>query len=205
MRRDVPMLGLLVLVVVAGQVACAGPNESAPPAASGEGSAPAATLAESAPAEVPGQDREVPYESTTHGALQVMSVRDDPTDWFDVFQGGERAFDGNPRLLGSTLELLPGTYDVDVNRTRRQVTIAAGRRTIVWTGELRVEGEPSGAYWYPMQGSEQMLSSNPSTLGSSRDFFPGTYTVFVHVSVGVPDANLGEAEVRAGQTTLLRH
>src|SRR5262245_28092431 len=86
------------------------------------------------PADAPKEESDVPYDSKTHGALQVKSVSDKPTDWFDVLQNGKRAYSGNPKLLNSTVELAPGTYDVDVNRTRRKVTIDAGKKTILQTG-----------------------------------------------------------------------
>lgn len=159
---------------------------------------------EEKPAEPAQEKTVVAYDSQTHGALQVRSVSEKPVDWFDVLQNGKRAFSGNPRLLNGTLELAPGTYVVDVNRTQREVTIVAGRKTILWTGELMVEGQPAGAYWYPMQGKERRLVSNPPLLNRGRALFPGSYTVFVHVSVTMPDKDLGSAAVKAGQKTVLR-
>jgi hypothetical protein len=135
----------------------------------------------------------------------VRTANPRPVEWFDVTQNGERVFDTNPPLLNTALELPPGRYIVDVNRTQREATVQAGKKTILWVGELIVEGEPSGAFWYPMQGKERRLSSNPPILNSSAHLFPGTYTVFVHVSVGQPDTNLGEAEVKPGNLTVLKH
>src|SRR5262245_22772909 len=94
------------------------------------------------PAEALKEDSVVAYESKTHGALQVRSLNAKPVDWFDVLQNGKRAFSGNPRLLNGTLELAPGAYVVDVNRTQRKVIIEAGKKAILWTGELVVEGQP---------------------------------------------------------------
>lgn len=203
MRRRLVVTGLVWLAIAAGINGCVGPDAGAPAEAAAPENATAAVAAQEGAAV--GQDSVVAYESTSHGALQVMSVRDDPTDWFDVLQDGERAYAGNPYLLNRTMELLPGSYEVDVNRTRRAVTIEAGKKTVIWTGELRVEGGPSGAYWWPMQGNERKLSSNPATLNASRALLPGTYEVFVHVSVTTGDTSLGDAEVRAGQTTVLQH
>ncbi len=157
------------------------------------------------PTEAPKEESVVAYDSKTHGALQVKSVGDKPVDWFDVLQNGKRAIDGNPRLLNSTVELPPGTYVVDVNRTQRKVTIEAGKKTILLTGELVVEGQPAGAYWYPMQAKERKLAANPPILNSPRALFAGTYTVFVHVSVTERDKNLGPAEVKPGKKTVLKH
>jgi hypothetical protein len=146
----------------------------------------------------------VPYESETLGAVEVKSVDASPVDWFDVLQNGKRAFEGNPKLLNTALELSPGTYVVDVNRTQREVTLEAGKKTILWTGDLVVEGEPSHAYWYPMQGGERRLSSNPALLNRPRALFPGSYTVYVHVSVTTGDQLLGEAVVKAGEKTVVK-
>ena len=146
----------------------------------------------------------VPYPHAELGALQVNSINADPVDWFDVLQNGKRAFAGNPRLLNSSIELPPGIYVVDVNRTQRQVTIERGKKLTLWTGDLVVNGQPSHAFWYPMQGGERKLSSNPSLLNSPRAFFPGTYKVFVYVSVTTGDELLGDAEVKAGKKAELK-
>ncbi len=184
-------------VVTTGLLAC-GESGNAPDGGTAGEQTPPAVPAEGAPAE-----EVVDHASETLGAVEVRSVGDSPVDWFDVLQDGERAFAGNPPLLNSTLELPPGTYVVDVNRTQREVTLEAGKKTVLRTGELVVEGEPSHAFWYPMQGGERKLSSNPSLLNSARALFPGTYEVFVYVSVTTGDEPLGEAEVRPGATTVV--
>lgn len=154
------------------------------------------------PAEAPKEESVVPYDSKTHGALQVKSVGPKPVDWFDVLRDGKRAIPGNPKLLNGMVELPPGTYVVEVNRTQRKVTIEAGKKTVLWTGELVVEGK--GADWYaPYQGKERKLVSNPPLLNRPTALFPGTYTVFVHV--GTEDKKLGEAQVKAGRKTVLKH
>ena len=146
----------------------------------------------------------VPYERTDVGALEVRTVGSDPAEWFDVLQNGKRAIQGNPPLLNSSIELPPGTYVVDVNRTQRPVTIEGGRKSILWTGDLVVQGEPSHAYWYPVQGDRRMVTSNPPLFNRSVALFPGTYTVFAFVTVDRGNERLGEAEVRAGRTTELQ-
>jgi hypothetical protein len=168
---------------------------------------PAALAAEdkAKPADGPKEVSVVAYSSKTHGAVEVRSVEEKTRDYFDVLKNGKRAFTGNPKLLNNTVELAPGTYLVDVNRTQRKVTIEAGKKTILWTGELLVEGDLATAFWYPMQGKERRLSANPPLLNKSRALFPGTYTVFVHVSAGMDDKNLGDTVVKAGQKTVLRH
>jgi hypothetical protein len=150
----------------------------------------------------PAEESVVAYESKTKGAVQVRSVAPGPVHWFDVFKDDKRAISGNPPLLDSTIELEPGTYELDVNRTRRKVTIEAGKKTVVWTGELVVEGK--GASWYvPWQGKDRKLVSAPPTLGRAIPLFAGTYRVTVHV--GTEDKEIGEAKVVAGKKTTLKY
>lgn len=201
MKSPVLISGLVLLATVAGLATLACQDEQQSAEAPRDEQQPAEAPKDKAPMD----EDVVAYESDTLGAVEVKSVRDNPVDWFDVLQDGKRAYEGNYKLLNNSVELAPGTYVVDVNRTQREVTIEAGKKTVLWTGELIVEGEPAGAYWYPMQGAERRLSSNPPILNASRAFFPGTYTVFVHVSVSVKDTNLGAAEVKAGQKTVLQH
>src|SRR5439155_1260197 len=78
--------------------------------------------------EAPKEESTVAHDSKTRGALQVKSVGARPSDWFDVLQNGKRAIPGNPTLLNGTVELAPGTYIVEVNRTQRKVTIAVGKK-----------------------------------------------------------------------------
>lgn len=154
-------------------------------------------------ADAPKEESVVDYDNKTHGALQVKCIRDEPKEWFDVLQDGKRAFKGNPPLLNKTIELMPGAYMVDVNRTQRKVTVEAGKKTILWTGDLIVEGTPESAYWYPMQGNARRVRGNPPTLNTPRALFPGTYDV--HVSVDLKNKDLGEATVKPGLKTTLKH
>ncbi|HEY8504497.1 MAG TPA: hypothetical protein VIL46_07935 [Gemmataceae bacterium] len=173
------------------------------------------TLAAGAAARAAGEEKEapdapkeqsvVPYDSKTHGALRVTGIGKQAGDYFEVLRDGKPAYPGSPPLLNNTLELAPGTYVVDVNRTRRGVTIEAGRKTVLRTGELVVEGAPATAYWYPVRGKERKLASNPPLLNRGRALFPGTYTVFVHVDVTTGDKNLGTASVKPGRRTVLKH
>jgi hypothetical protein len=154
------------------------------------------------PADDPKEESVVAYDSKTHGALQVMTANDKPRDWFDVLKDDKRAISGNPPLLGSTIELAPGAYVVEVNRTRRNVTIEAGKKTVLWTGELVVEGK--GADWYvPYQGKDRKLVSNPPILNTPTALFAGTYTVKVHVNT--EEKKLADAEVQPGKKTVLKH
>lgn len=144
-----------------------------------------------------------PYEHETLGALQVMSASPNPVYWFQV-RRNDSAMPGNPPLLNSTVELAPGNYDVNVNRTRRPVTIEAGRKTILWTGDLVVEGGVSSAYWYAIEGTESRYTSNPPLVGTPLALFPGSYRAVVVTSVTVPSDTMGPADVVAGRRTTLR-
>lgn len=206
MRTTVWGLRVLLLTIAAAHAGCAD-KQTTEDAATAAAEAPGVAEPSGVPdaSEAVEAEGMVAYENDTNGAVQVNSVSANPVDYFDVLKDGERAFAGNPRLLGGAVEVPPGTYVVDVNRTQRSVTVEAGRKTILWTGDLVVRGEPESAYWYPMQGQERTLSANPALLNKARALFPGTYTVFVHTSVAVPDRNLGAAEVEAGETTVLEH
>lgn len=139
--------------------------------------------------------------SKTHGALQVKSAGPKPTDWFDVLQNNQRAFLGNPPLLGSTIELPPGEYVVTVNRTERKITIEAGKKLILVAGELVVEGK--GDWYIPFRGEERMLVSNPPILNHPMALFAGTYKVRVYDHLKHSD--LGDAKVEAGRKTVLKY
>jgi hypothetical protein len=146
------------------------------------------------------------YDSRTKGAIQVNTANKDSTDWFDVLQDGKRAFDGAPKLLNTTLELAPGTYVVDVNKTQRKVTVEAGKKAVLWAGELVVEGKPATMAWYAMQGKVKLTSTGVEPLlNRASPLFPGTYAVFVDTSLTGADKSLGEAEVKAGRTTVLKY
>jgi hypothetical protein len=204
LTRSAPAVAvcLLAVVLAVGHLGCRRSGD----AAGGPQSEPAPQAQTPAPAAAtaPSVKKVVDYPSETLGALEVASVGERPVDWYEVFQDGERAIAGNPPLLGSTVELPPGAYVADVNRTQREVTIVAGKKTVLRPGELVVEGEPSSAFWYPMQGGERRLSSNPPLLNRARALFPGTYEVFVYEGVTIGERALGEAEVRAGERTVVK-
>ena len=169
--------------------------------------APLAGQEKQKPAEGPKEETVEAYDSKTRGALTVKVDQKDPTDWFDVLQDGKRVFkDKAPKMLNGTLELPPGAYVVDVNKTQRKVTIEAGKKTILWTGELVVEGKPETMAWYAMQEKVKLTSTGVEPLlNRAVPLFAGTYTVFVDTNLTGPDKSLGKAEVKAGRKTVLKH
>lgn len=165
------------------------PSTAAQPAPAGED--------KDKPAEAPKEESVVPYASKTLGALQVKTVSEDSGEWFDVLQDGKRAVSDGPPLLNSTVELAPGAYVVSVNRTERMVSIAAGVKTILWTGELVVRGKKgSGDFYAPFQGQERKLANVEPVVNSPVALFAGTYTVKV---LGGSPKDLGQARSRQGK------
>jgi hypothetical protein len=155
------------------------------------------------PAEEPKEESVVPYDSKTHGALQVNTVSEKTNEWFDVLQNGKRAFSGVPPLLNSKIELVPGAYVVRVNHTERKVTIEAGKKTVLLTGEVMVEGEKgSGDFYAPFQGKERKLAGVEPVVNTPTSLFAGKYTV--KLFAGTKSKDLGEAEVKAGKRTVIK-
>jgi hypothetical protein len=146
-----------------------------------------------------------PYDSTTNGALRVKAVSAEPADWFMVYQNGKQLVPpGKPRL-NSTVELAPGTYAVRVNKTERTVTVEAGKTTTLLAGELVVQAKEGTPGWYtPFQGKEARLATNPPVLNRPIALFAGKYTVQYKEGGVSPPQDLGEAEVKAGRTTVLK-
>jgi hypothetical protein len=157
------------------------------------------------PATEPAKEESVaPYDSKTHGALQVASVGDKPSDAFTVLRDGQPAV-AVPPLLNSTVELAPGSYVVSVNRTQRTVTVAAGKKTTLRAGELVVEATAGTPGWYtPYRGKEAMLAGTPPLLNSPIALFAGKYVVTYRESGITEPEKLGEAEVKAGRKTVLK-
>jgi hypothetical protein len=201
MRAYVPVFGLLLLAMAACHVGPAGPDKEKAAESPKDESVDKEKTAESLK-----DESVVAYDSKTKGALQVNVDQKDPVDSFDVLQDGKRIGNGNPKILNGTVELAPGVYVVDVNRTQRKVTIEAGKKTILWTGELVVEGKPSTMAWYAMKGKVKLTSTGVEPLlNRASPLFPGTYTVFVDTSLTGQDKSLGEAQVKAGRKTVLKH
>lgn len=143
------------------------------------------------------------YDSATHGAVQVIVNDENPTDSFDVFRGGKRV-EGATTLLNGTLQLPPGEYVIDVNKTRRTVRVEAGKKWVLSAGQLKVTGEPKATAWYAVDGEVKLTSSGVEPLlNKALPLFAGTYEVFVDTSLTGKDQSLGKAEVKAGQTTVL--
>jgi hypothetical protein len=152
----------------------------------------------------PAEVEVIAHDNPAKGAVQVMCARKNPVNWFDVLQDGKRAFPGNPPLLNTTLELPPGTYEVDVNRTRRTVKVEVGKKTVLWTGDLLVEGKPDTDFYAPYEGGEQKTVSNYPLLNRPHSLFPGSYTVWVFSGLGKKTKVADNAVVTAGRTTIIQ-
>jgi hypothetical protein len=157
------------------------------------------------PKDAPKEQRVDAYDSAKHGALLVKAVRDKSDDWYMVFQNGKQLAPPGKPLLNTTVELAPGDYVVRVNRTERKVNIKAGKKTTLLTGELVVEAKKDTPGWYiPSRWKENMLAGNPPDLNSPISLFAGKYKVTYREGGASKPQDLGEAEVKAGRTTVLK-
>lgn len=141
-----------------------------------------------------------PWDSAAAGAISVLGGTN---DWFDVTRDGTRATPGAPPLLNATVEVPPGTYQVQVNRSERTVSVAAGEKSVLRTGTLVVEGTEAN-FWAPYRGEERLVASNPPTLNSPLALFPGTYRVELNVEQSRQVVLAESVAVRPGQTTRLQ-
>jgi hypothetical protein len=48
------------------------------------------------------------------------------------------------------------------------------------------------------------LTANPPLVNRSVALFPGTYTVYLDLGVGLEPKNLGDAEVKAGKKAVVQ-
>jgi len=153
--------------------------------------------------DAPKEESVVAFDSKTRGALEVRTVSENSNHWFRVEQNGKQAYPAAPPLLNSTIELAPGAYSVFVNRTERKVTLEAGKKTVLWTGELMVEAAKGSTDFYaPFQGKDKKVTTAEPVVNSPIPLFAGTYTVKVFSIQKTRD--LGSAEVKPGQRTVLK-
>ena len=145
------------------------------------------------------------YKSTTHGALQVKAVSDQTGNWFNVYKNDKQLTPPGDKLLNNTVELPPGDYMVRVNKSQRKVTIQAGKQLTLLTGELVVEAKKGTSGWYtPYQGKDAMLTSSPPLLNTPIALFAAKYTVEYTKNGITPAQDMGVAEVKAGEKTVLK-
>jgi hypothetical protein len=149
--------------------------------------------------ELPEQSIEA-HASKTRGAIQVKG---DTTDWFEVYKGGKAVTFPHP-LLGATAEVEPGEYEVVVNKTTRKVKVEAGKKVVLLTGTLVVEGK-GGLYWYPLADGERKVAANRNNpaLNTRIALFPGTYRAEVNVNLRSVES-AGEARVTASGKSALK-
>ena len=155
--------------------------------------------------DVPKEEEVSDYNSTTSGALEVKSVSDKPVDWFAVYQNKKQLSPPGNTRLNSTVELAPGTYVIRVNKTERKVTIPAGKKVTLLTGDLVVEAPKGTPGWFiPHRGKQVVLARNPSLLNNPVALFAGKYAVTYKEGGVSPEEKLGDAEVRPGRKTVLK-
>ena len=120
------------------------------------------------------------------GALQVEGAT---SAYFYVLDPAGKSV--NHQILGKTLALSPGKYQLKVNNSAHSVTLEQGKLTKCSTGTLLTSGTTS-EYWYVQDTTGKALQHD--TLGKAISLIPGTFRVKVN-NAEVP------AEVRLGQTT----
>jgi hypothetical protein len=135
------------------------------------------------------------YDSKTKGAIQVNGEK---SDWFDV-RKGEKSLAFPYPLLGKVAEVEPGEYEVWVNKVVRKVKVEAGKKTVLETGSIHVEGK-SGLYWYPLVGKDEAIGPNRLRpgLNQSISLFPGVYAVEVNLNLRTTQKLTDKAVVEPG-------
>ena len=145
------------------------------------------------------------YASKDRGAVEVRVSNKETRDYFIVRAVGASDKDKRmDKLLNSTMELKPGAYVVEVNKTQRKVDVNAGEKVVLWTGELVVEGKPETMAWYAMDGKVKLQAAAEPLLNKAIALFPGSYAVFVDTSLTGPDMSLGTAKIIAGRKLVLK-
>jgi hypothetical protein len=127
------------------------------------------------------------------GKLAALARVDGTTPvHFLVFDPAGKPVDN--KLLGGTVALAPGKYQIRVNNTRHAVTVAAGKLTRCATGTLLVSGTTQ-ATWFLQDASGAALEQ--THLGKAMSLVPGEFKVKVN--------NTGAtAEVKPNQVTELK-
>jgi hypothetical protein len=150
-------------------------------------------------AESPQEETTEPYDSKTRGAIQIKG---DTKDWFEILQDGKPKHHGAPPLLNKTVEVLPGSYEVVVNKSKRTVKVEVGKKSVLLTGTLVVEGKKANFYM-PFQGRERKVTGNPRTLNTPMALFAGTYRVELNVGVNRQVVLTESERIEAGKKTVL--
>jgi hypothetical protein len=163
----------------------------------------ASRVAAQAPAPAGDQPKEEsvePFDSRTTGAVELKG---DTKDWYEVLKDGKRAYSGAPPLLNNMVELSPGEYEVAINKTTRPIKIEKGKKLVLLTGALVVEGRKANFY-APYQGTERKVSANPRKLNTPMSLLPDTYRVELNVDVNRQVVLSDGVKVVAGKKTVLK-
>ena len=151
-------------------------------------------------AEEPKEISTEPFDSKTTGAVQVKG---DTRDLFEVQKDGKKAYAGAQPLLNKTVEVSPGEYEIEVNKTTRTVKVEVGQKVVVLTGTLVVEGTKANFY-APFQGKERKVTANPRKLNTPMALLPGTYRVELNVGVNKQVVLADGVKIAAGKKTSLK-
>jgi hypothetical protein len=151
-------------------------------------------------AEEPKEISVEPFDSKTTGAVQVTGQT---RDLFEVQKDGKKAYAGAPPLLNKMVELTPGEYEIEVNKTTRTVKVEVGKTIVVHTGTLVVEGKKANFY-APYQGRERKVTANPRKLNTPMALLPGTYRVELNVEVNKQVVLADGVKITADKKTTLQ-
>jgi hypothetical protein len=164
-------------------------------------SAQAKTAAGEQKEELPKEETVEAYDSKTAGAIEVRGH--DGGEWFRVLKDGKQAYEGAPPLLNSAKMVPPGEYDVLVNKTKRTVKVEAGKKVVLLTGTLVVEGTKANFYT-PIQDKDRKIANAPPLLNEPIALFAGTYHVELNLGVKGTVVLTDSAKVVAGKKTVLK-
>ena len=85
------------------------------------------------------------------------------------------------------------------------MTVEAGKKTILLTGELVVEAKKRTPGWYtPYQGKEAKLADAPPLLNHPIALFAGKYRVEYRKNGITSPVKIGDADIKAGRKTVLK-
>lgn len=151
------------------------------------------------PTEAPPEEYVEAYDKKDEGAIQVKG---DTGDWFNVFRDGKRA-NTTELKLNTVFSVSPGDYVVRVNKVDRMVKVAAGKKTVLSTGTLVVDGKIA-TFYAPFQEKDRKVASTPPRPGSPIALFPGTYRVEANFPGNREVVVAENAKILPGKKTVLQ-
>ncbi len=98
------------------------------------------------------------------------------------------------------IELFPGTYTVELNKTVRTAEVQEGENTVVKAGSVSVAGTGSTLFYVYDSGFRELAYDSTN---KQVELFPGTYTVELNKTVRTAEVQEGEnTVVKAGSVSV---